>query len=141
MLPIFELPNLPPNGLKAIADYLEKLATFIRQHAQNSAQQDQNSEASIDRFALAKSEFKKLGQIVAEQISAGTPYKIAVQLTVAATGHDTDAVQFSYTLHQRQRRQNRATVIAWLKSKNWTDAAIAEVVDLHEQSVQRIRQK
>lgn len=92
MLPIFETPDLPPTGLRAFAEYLEKLANFIRDHANNNERQNQHVTQNRERFDTAKSAFKKLGQIVAHQMSTGTSYKIAVQLTTAATGYDAEAV-------------------------------------------------
>lgn len=137
----FEIPDLPPEGLNKLADYLVKMAEQVRSHATHAQGTAQNSERRREQFSSAKAAYKQLGYIVAQQIEAGSPYNIAIELTAKATGYDADNVKFSYTLYQRQRREDRATVIKWLKSKGWTDMAIGEIVDLHEGSVNRIRHK
>ena len=92
-----------------------------------------------ERKREASERFYSTGNMVLSYIANGTPINAAVDLIAAATGYDDEQVRFAYSLALRKRREERDIVIAWLKKKRWTDAQIAQVVDMHEKSVTRLR--
>ena len=139
MLPQLELPDLSPEALRALAEYLSKLSTELQRQADGLEAAGRVRELSSRRFDQAKAAFTNAGQMVMAYVEIGTPVHAAVDLVIAASGFDQEQVRFAYSLAQRQRRQNREIVISWLKEQGWTDAQIGDVVGLHEKSVTRLR--
>lgn len=139
MLPQLELPDLSPEALRALAEYLSKLSTEIQRQAENVEASSQIAQFSRDRFDRARANFDHTGSMVLAYVDNGTPINAALELVTAASGFDHEQVRFAYSLAQRERRHQREIVIAWLKRRGWSDEKIAEVVGLHEKSVTRLR--
>jgi len=139
MLPQLDVDDLSPEALRNLAKFLTELSNGLNARADRLDQARDQKMGFAERKREASERFYSTGNMVLSYIANGTPINAAVDLIAAATGYDDEQVRFAYSLALRKRREERDIVIAWLKKKRWTDAQIAQVVDMHEKSVTRLR--
>lgn len=130
--------GLPPTALRLIAGHLEELARQYRARA-----------ATLDHWADTQAHAKQRldaayssPEVFRQYLAQGLAYEQALDATAAATGLPVETIEYHWRRQNRPdpkaEAEARAIEVLRLAAKGWSNAAIAEKLSLHPNSVSRI---